>query len=63
MDKTREQLQDELNRRDLEATIIARGNKLWASKLTELIVYGMVTLMLTSMVVGIIALVINQPKP
>lgn len=62
MEQSREQLEEELKRRDLKDTILNEGDNRWAQKLVERIVYGLVSLILLGVMGALIALVVNQPK-
>jgi hypothetical protein len=56
-DKTIEKLEDELRRRDLKDAILKEGDDRWASKLTEIIVYGLCGLILTGAIVAILSVI------
>lgn len=53
-DKSNEQLQEEINRRDLKEQIFKDGDSRWASKLTEFIVYALCGLILTGAIAAML---------
>lgn len=59
-DKTKEQLQEEIKRRDLETKILEEGDRRWATKLTEIIVYTLCGLILTGAVVALLSLIYKK---
>lgn len=55
-----QQLQEELKRRDLKDAIMSDGDKRWASKLAERIIFGLCALIFTGVVLGLLTLLFNK---
>lgn len=61
MEKTKEQLEDEIRLRDLRDELLKTGDSRWATKLVEVIVYSLCALILTGAIVAILSLIYNKP--
>lgn len=59
-DKSKEQLEEELKRRDLKDSIFSDGDKRWASKLAERIIFGLCAIIFTSVIVGLLTLLFSK---
>lgn len=55
-DKTKEQLEEEIKRRDLRDALLAEGDKRWAKKVIEYAVIGFITMVLTGFIGFLISL-------
>lgn len=58
--KNRDELLRELEHKDLKDFFFAEGDKKWADKLTERIVYALCTLILTGAIVAILSLIFRK---
>lgn len=60
MEKSKEDLAQELNNLQMEQTILEKAKILFASKLTEIIVYSLCGLILTGAIVAILTLIYSK---
>lgn len=61
-DKINEQLEDEIKWRDRKDSIFKEGHGIWASKLTEKIVFSLCAIILTGAVVALLNLIFIAKK-